>query len=89
MTTVNMFSTPGRRMANSEKATLIAEIRAGSSDPVMKSMLNLIELLINELRTANDTAEEKEVYRNQGSIRVLELQKGYISRDMPTTGVNS
>jgi len=74
-----------RRLANNEKAVLIAEIHTSKNDPAMKSMLKLIDLLIGEARELNDTAEGNNVYRNQGAVIALNVLKEYILRDMPGT----
>jgi len=74
-----------RRLANNEKAVLIAEIHTSKNDPAMKSMLKLIDLLIGESRELNDTAEGNNVYRNQGAVIALNVLKEYILRDMPGT----
>jgi len=74
-----------RRLANNEKAVLIAEVHTSKNDPAMKSMLKLIDLLIGEARELNDTAEGNNVYRNQGAVIALNVVKEYILRDMPGT----
>lgn len=73
------------RLANNAKAVLIAEVHTAKNDPAMKSMLKLIDFLIDETRVLNDTAEENDVYRNQGAILALSALREYVLRDMPGT----
>jgi hypothetical protein len=78
-------TTGDRRLANNAKAVLIAEVHTSKNDPAMKSMLKLIDLLIDEARELNDTAEGNNIYRNQGAVIALNVVKEYILRDMPGT----
>jgi hypothetical protein len=78
-----------RRLANNVKAVLIAEVHTAKNDPAMKSMLKLIDFLIDETRILNDTAEGNDVYRNQGAILALRALLDYALRDMPGTNQNN
>ena len=44
-------------------------------------VLNLLNVLIDECRVDNDTAEKENVLRNQGKIDVLLKMKGLLERD--------
>ena len=72
-------------LANRNKAQLIADIAAESKTPAVQNMVSLIELVINERRHDNDTAEGNGLYRNQGEIRGLKDLGDYIVQGLPTT----
>ena len=70
----------------SEKATLISELHGLSQTPAMKYVIAFIDILIEESRIDNDTAEPPNVLRNQGGIAVLGVMREYIMRG-PAPGV--
>lgn len=75
-----------------EKNALIAEIYENSSLQGFKILVKLLNELINEARSNNDTAEGNEVSRNQGEIRGYRKLLDYITKGLPpkteSNGIN-
>jgi len=70
---------------NKEKLELIFEINAHKGEPLCKSIVKLLELLINEVRVMNDTAGDVEYRINQGEIRGYSRILDYIEKGLPKT----
>lgn len=63
---------------NEKKAELIGALAQLRQDPACRVLLQLIEVLIDEARTGNDTEELNGVYRNQGEIRGYQKIQRYV-----------
>jgi len=70
--------------ANRDKAALILEISGHRDESTCKNVLGLLEILIQEVREANDTAEGDTMLRNQGKVQAYNELKGYIDRGLPS-----
>jgi hypothetical protein len=70
-------------MDRREKLQLMANIYVDNACNFSRSLLKLIEGLIEEARAANDEAPASEVVRNQGKITALKDLKDYILKEPP------
>jgi hypothetical protein len=70
-------------MDRREKLQLIANIYADNACNFSRSLLKLIDGLIDEARALNDEAPPPEVVRNQGKITALKDLKDYILKEPP------
>jgi hypothetical protein len=66
------------------KFQLMASIAGERMTPASRNIVKLIDLFIQEIREANDTATVRSVMRNQGGIQRLEELKDMIVKDYPT-----
>ena len=71
-------------LANREKATLILEICGSQKENSIKNVLKLLDILIQEVRIDNDTADEVQFRTNQGEIKAYRTLKDYIERGIPS-----
>ena len=69
------------------KAALIFELHANKDTPIVKSVLSLAEVMIQDAREDNDTANLDTVKANQGAIVALKILLAYINRGLPPAGV--
>lgn len=67
-----------------EKAVLITEISGSQNDNTIKNVVKLLDLLIQEARLDNDTADETRVRVNQGEIKAFVKLREYILRGLPS-----
>jgi hypothetical protein len=74
---------PGKIM-NAPKAEIIAFLYSVRNEASVRALLNLLDIMINDLRIDNDTAERDDVFRNQGGIDVLKELKDKLTRALPT-----
>ncbi|RPH69897.1 hypothetical protein EHM76_06855 [bacterium] len=70
----------------SEKSQLISELNAAKDDNLIRKILRLAELQIEDVRKDNDSANRVHSLRNQGEIRgfrwlVQTIQRGLPPRD--------
>jgi hypothetical protein len=72
-------------MTNPEKGKLILELSAGKDDLMVKKTMDLVDILINEVRVDNDTAQKDDFLRNQGEIRGFNRLKEMILRGLPSS----
>jgi len=70
---------------NKTKAEAIFELNGMKHDPACKSMVKLLDILIDEVRIQNDEAPAERVLGNQGEIRAFMRLKEYIEKGLPTT----
>jgi hypothetical protein len=70
-------------MDRREKLQLIANIYQDNACNFSRSLLKLIDGLIDEARALNDEALPSEVVRNQGKITTLKDLKDYILKGLP------
>ena len=66
------------------KAQLVADLSASQKEPNIVRVVEMLDVLIEELREDNDTAEETLLYRNQGEIRGFKKLKNYIQVGVPS-----
>jgi len=71
-------------LANREKAVLVIEICGAQMTAPIQNVLKLLEILIQETRIDNDTADADTVKRNQGGIAKLSEVREYILRGIPS-----
>ena len=69
---------------NKEKAELIIEIYGSQKDAVCQKIVKLLNILTDETRTDNDTAEGREMLQNQGKIKAYTGLKEMIERGLPS-----
>ena len=63
-------------LSNPKKAEAIAAFTALKHDPAGRPIINLLDILIDEIRVSNDTAVAEVVVKNQGKIEAyLELRR--------------
>jgi len=63
-------------LSNPKKAEAISEFTALRHDPAGRPIINLLDVLIDEIRINNDTAETATIIKNQGKIEAyLELRR--------------
>ena len=70
-------------LRNKEKAVAIANIHGLKQESAGMKVLNLLDILIDELRKDNDTVDSVFLQRNQGEIRAYLQLKEYIERGTP------
>jgi len=70
---------------NKEKAELIIEIYGSQKDATCQKIVKLLNILIDETRTDNDTAEGREILQNQGKIKAYIGLKEMIERGLPSS----
>jgi len=71
-------------LANREKAVLVIEICVSQATAPIQNVLKLLDILIQETRIDNDTADADGVKRNQGGIAKLLEVREYILRGIPS-----
>lgn len=69
---------------NRNKAELVIDIYGAQKDLVCQKIVELIDILIDETRIENDTADSNSVLRNQGMIKAFNNLKDYIRQGLPT-----
>lgn len=74
-------STAPIKMVYREKAELVSKFRALKHQEAGFIVLELLKLLINDLRIDNDTAELTMVARNQGRLAALIELRDYLERE--------
>ncbi len=72
-----------QQLANKEKAALILELSAHQGDISLRNTIKLIDIIVDETRFDNDSAETTKVIKNQGKIEGLFELKTYIERGLP------
>jgi hypothetical protein len=70
-------------LSNPEKLEAIVDFRALKYDAAGMKILNLLFILINEVRVDNDTALPDTVIKNQGKIDAWMTLCRYLERDQP------
>jgi hypothetical protein len=70
-------------MDRKEKLQLRANLFADNACNFSRSLLKIIEGLIEEVRALNDEAEPSEVVLNQGKIAILKELQNYILKEPP------
>ena len=70
-------------LSNREKAVLIIEISAHNQESTCKSIVSLLDILLQETREANDTSSGEEYFLNQGEIRAYKRLRDMIMRGLP------
>ena len=70
--------------SNRPKAELIVVISGARNEEICQNMLKLLDLLIQEVRVENDTAEENVILRNQGKVQAYTGLKEIIERCLPS-----
>jgi hypothetical protein len=70
-------------ITNRKKAEIIVDLHGAQKDPMVKSVLELIEIMIIEARLENDTANVDSFRLNQGEIRGLSRLSECIMRGLP------
>ena len=71
-------------LANREKATLIIEVCGKQKENGIQNVLKLLDILVQEVRLDNDTADEVQFRTNQGEIKAYLTLKGYIEHGIPS-----
>lgn len=71
------------RPVNPEMAAAAADFKALRHESAGGVILRLLDILLNDYRIENDTAEPQVVVRNQGRIDVLLKLKQTLERDFP------
>ena len=69
---------------NQRKTELILNLYGSQSDNSIRNLIQLLDILITELRLDNDTAEPDEVKCNQGGIKAYSTLKEFIQRGLPS-----
>lgn len=63
-------------LSNPKKAEAVSDFTALKHDPAGRPIINLLDILIDEIRINNDTAETATIIKNQGKIEAyLELRR--------------
>jgi hypothetical protein len=70
-------------LINQPKAEIIAHLFASRKENTCQTLIKLIDMMVNEFRVDNDTAEGNVVLKNQGAIEVLNDLKDKIERGQP------
>ena len=65
------------------QAELIAAVYTAKNTDLAQNVVKLIDLLVQELRIDNDTAEGSSVLKNQGGIEALNDLKDKFDRGQP------
>jgi hypothetical protein len=65
---------------NNELSNLLDAVFAQKGTPAIRSVIEIIEILIKRARISNDTASGEVVYQNQGGIRYLLTLKDYLEK---------
>ena len=71
-------------LINKEKVELINNLYESQNMPVLQNLFKLIEILAQDCRMDNDTADTDTVKRNQGGIANLYILKEYIQKGLPS-----
>jgi len=71
-------------LSNRTKAELISNIHERKSESAYQDLNLLIDILINEARIDNDTADSGTFNSNQGKIKAYLALKDYIDRGLPS-----
>ena len=71
-------------LANREKAILIIEVCGKQKENGIQNVLKLLDILVQEVRLDNDTADEVQFRTNQGEIKAYLALKGYIEHGIPS-----
>ena len=74
-------------LSSQEKAAIITEIHNVLHLPAIQNVLKFIDVLIQEDRVENDTANHDNVLRNQGAIAGFNILSDYIKRGLPPVGL--
>jgi hypothetical protein len=75
----------GMPLEMAEKIAATNEFTDLQSTPAGKIVLNLINVLIDEVRRNNDNAEADQVIHNQGKIAGFKQIKGYLTHSLPAS----
>ncbi|HPE06232.1 MAG TPA: hypothetical protein PLW50_00770 [Smithellaceae bacterium] len=75
---------PAIRPIHPVAAAAIADFRALKHQDAGGIIVKLFDILLNDCRIENDTAEPNAVIRNQGRIDILLRIKSLLERDYPT-----
>lgn len=70
-------------LANREKGILIIDICGKQNESGIQNILKLLDILIQEVRLDNDTADDVQFRTNQGQIKAYLTLKEYILRGLP------
>ena len=79
-------NSPADFIPNAEAVTkmrLQGVLSDARNDPVMRSMVSLLNLLIDDVRKQNDRAPIRAIMRNQGKIAAFQDLIDVITRDYP------
>ena len=74
-------------LSSQEKAVIITEIHNVIHLPAVQNVLKFLDVLIQEAREENDTADHDNVLRNQGAIAGYKIFADYIKRGLPPAGM--
>lgn len=76
-------------IANRPKAELIFQLNGAVGEKSIQNVLSLLEMLIQETRTENDTAPADQVLANQGKIRGYQILQEHILKGLPSVKKSS
>ena len=76
-------------IANRPKAELIISLNSAVGEKSIQNVLSLLEMLVQETRTENDTAPVDQVLANQGKIRGYQIFQEHILKGLPSVKKSS